>query len=99
MTVLNITDAKHKRALLLHMTGKAGYDIFEGLVVESPPEDSDSGDSNIYTVTKRALDELLVRRRMWNLKYITSTWLVRIQTKPLMHIMQDFVRYLSTVVL
>ena len=57
MTALNINDAKRKRALLLHLAGEAVYDIFEGLVVESPPEDSDSGDSNIYTVTKRALDE------------------------------------------
>src|SRR6218665_2407278 len=57
MMALNITDAKRKRALLLHLAGEAVYDIFEGLVVESPPEDSDSGDSNIYTVTKSALDE------------------------------------------
>src|SRR6218665_2931672 len=55
MTALNINDAK--RALLLHLAGEAVYDIFEGLVVDSPPEDTDSGDSNIYTVTKRALDE------------------------------------------
>src|SRR6218665_1747074 len=40
MTALNINDAKRKRALLLHLAGEAVYDIFEGLVVESPPEDT-----------------------------------------------------------
>src|SRR5688572_12778727 len=59
MTALNITDDKRKRALLLHLAGEAVYVIFDGLVVETPPDDSDSGENNVYrpTLTKRALDE------------------------------------------
>ena len=57
ITALNITDDKRKRALLLHLAGEAVYDIFDGLVVETPSDDSDSGENNVYTLTKRALDE------------------------------------------
>lgn len=50
--------------LLLHLAGKAVYDMFEALIVETTPEDSDPDENNFDKVLfslshsdKRALDE------------------------------------------
>ena len=54
MTAINITDNVRKKALLLHLSGEAVYDIFQGLVVADVPADADQDVDNVYTTTNRA---------------------------------------------
>ena len=56
IVAMNVTDNKRKRALLLHLAGEAVFDVFEGLVVATIPDDADPNEINAYTVTKQALD-------------------------------------------
>jgi len=57
MTALNVTDVARKKALLLHLAGDALYDVYDGLVVPTIPDDADAAVTNEYTVAKKALDD------------------------------------------
>lgn len=56
MIALNLTDAARKKALLLHLAGESVQETFDGLVIDPIPDDADSGEVNVYTQTRDALN-------------------------------------------
>jgi hypothetical protein len=57
MSVLNVTENKRKKSLLLRSADESVFRIFEGLAIDPIPDNADPAVTNVYTVTKSALDK------------------------------------------
>ena len=69
---MNITNNYRKKALLLHLTGEAVYDIYQGLVV---PEVAADADPNVDTCTSTPNElstRILIRNEIRSSRYIRS---------------------------
>lgn len=75
LVAMNITDKKHRKAILLHYAGEEVHDIFTTLTVAQNEED-------LYKQALDALDAYIVPKRVRSIIFTNSGSPNRRQEKP-----------------